>query len=93
LTVSEIAAAGVASVLIPYPHAVDDHQTENGKFLSEAGAARLFRQQDLTAETLAAELQPLLSREKLLQMASAARALAKPEATDTVVAACLRGGK
>ncbi|MDI1300693.1 MAG: undecaprenyldiphospho-muramoylpentapeptide beta-N-acetylglucosaminyltransferase [bacterium] len=93
LTVSEIAAAGVASVLIPYPHAVDDHQTENGKFLSEAGAARLFRQQDLTAETLAAELQPLLSREKLLQMASAARALAKPEATGTVVAACLRGGK
>lgn len=93
LTVSEIAAAGVASVLIPYPHAVDDHQTENGKFLSVAGAAKLFRQQDLTATTLAAELQPLLSREKLLQMATAARALAKPEATDNVVAACLRGGK
>lgn len=93
LTVSEIAAAGVASVLIPYPYAVDDHQTENGKFLGDAGAAKLFRQQDLTAGILAAELQPLLAREKLLHMACAARALAKPEATDTVVAACLRGGK
>lgn len=93
LTVSEIAAAGVASVLIPYPHAVDDHQTKNGKFLSDAGAARLFRQQDLTAASLAMELQPLLQREKLLQMASAARALAKPEATDAVVMACLRGSK
>ncbi|MDQ8037455.1 MAG: undecaprenyldiphospho-muramoylpentapeptide beta-N-acetylglucosaminyltransferase [Pedobacter sp.] len=92
LTVSEIAAAGVASVLIPYPFAVDDHQTANGKFLSEAGAAKLFQQQALTAEKLAAELIPLLSREKLLQMANAARALAKPEATDTVVAACLDAG-
>jgi UDP-N-acetylglucosamine--N-acetylmuramyl-(pentapeptide) pyrophosphoryl-undecaprenol N-acetylglucosamine transferase len=93
LTVSEIAAAGVASVLIPYPFAVDDHQTANGRFLSDAGAARLFRQQDLTAATLAAELEPLLSREKLLQMAVAARAQAKPEATDSVVEACLRGGQ
>lgn len=92
LTVSEIAAAGVGSVLIPYPFAVDDHQTANGKFLSEAGAAKLFRQQDLTAQTLAAELEPLLSREKLLQMAVAARALARPEATNTVVEACLNAG-
>lgn len=93
LTVSEIACAGVASVLIPYPFAVDDHQTANGRFLSEAGAARLFRQQDLTAESLAAELEPLLDRGTLLKMAAAARALAQPEATDTVVQACLRGGK
>lgn len=92
LTVAELAAAGVASVLIPYPFAVDDHQTANGKFLSEAGAARLFAQQDLSAEKLAAELAPLLVREKLLQMANAARALAKPEATSTVVAACLAAG-
>jgi UDP-N-acetylglucosamine--N-acetylmuramyl-(pentapeptide) pyrophosphoryl-undecaprenol N-acetylglucosamine transferase len=93
LTISEIAAAGVASVLIPYPFAVDDHQTLNGKFLSVAGAARLFRQQDLSAEKLAAELAPLLSREKLLHMATAARALAKPEATNAVAEACLRGGQ
>lgn len=93
LTVSEIACAGVASVLIPYPFAVDDHQTANGHFLSEAGAAKLFRQQDLTAGKLAAALEPLLDRTQLLKMASIARALAKPEATDTVVQACLRGGK
>lgn len=93
LTVSEIAAAGVASVLIPYPFAVDDHQTANGRFLAEAGAARLFRQQDLTADSLAAELEPLLDRAILLNMAAAARALAKPEATETVVQAILRGGK
>ena len=93
LTVAEIAAAGVASVLIPYPFAVDDHQTANGRYLSEAGAAVLFRQQDLDAATLAAALEPLLVRERLLQMAVAARALARPEATDAVVTACLRGGK
>lgn len=93
LTVAEIAAAGVASVLIPYPFAVDDHQTANGRFLSEAGAALLFRQQDLSADSLAAALEPLLDREQLLKMASVARALAKPEATESVVQACLRGGK
>lgn len=92
LTVSEIAAAGVASVLIPYPFAVDDHQTANGRFLADAGAARLFRQQDLTADSLAAELEPLLDRATLLTMAAAARALAQPEATETVVRACLRDG-
>lgn len=93
LTVSEIACAGVASVLIPYPFAVDDHQTANGRFLADAGAAKLFRQQDLTADSLAAELEPLLDRGALLKMAAAARALAQPEATETVVQACLRGGK
>ncbi|MDF3030851.1 MAG: murG [Moraxellaceae bacterium] len=92
LTVAEIACAGVGSVLIPYPFAVDDHQTANGRFLADAGAARLFRQQDLTAEKLAAELEPLLDRAQLLKMAGSARALAKPEATESVVQACLRRG-
>jgi UDP-N-acetylglucosamine--N-acetylmuramyl-(pentapeptide) pyrophosphoryl-undecaprenol N-acetylglucosamine transferase len=92
LTVAEIACAGVGSVLIPYPFAVDDHQTANGRFLADAGAARLFRQQDLTAEKLAAELEPLLDRAQLLNMAGSARALAKPEATESVVQACLRRG-
>lgn len=93
LTVSEIAAAGVASVLIPYPFAVDDHQTANGRYLSEAGAALLFRQQELTAEKLAQALSPLMNRSALLEMARAARAKAQPDATDMVVTACLRGGK
>lgn len=93
LTVSEIAAAGVASVLIPFPYAVDDHQTANGRFLSEAGAALLFQQKELSAEKLAAALRPLLSRETLTGMAGAARALARPDATDTVVQAILGAGQ
>ncbi len=93
LTVSELASAGVASVLIPYPFAVDDHQTANGLYLSAAGAALMFRQQDLTAENLADALRPLLNRGSLLGMACAAREKARPEATESVVAACLRGGK
>lgn len=89
LTVSELAAAGVGAVLIPFPHAVDDHQTANGRYLSDAGAALLFAQATLTAERLAEALSPLLARERLLAMATAARALAQPQATARVVAACL----
>lgn len=85
LTVSEIAAAGVASVLIPFPFAVDDHQTANARYLSDAGAALLLQQKDLDAEKLVATIQPLLNREKLLDMAKKARQLAKPDATALVV--------
>ena len=91
LTVSEIAAAGVASVLIPFPFAVDDHQTANARFLSDAGAAALFQQRDLTAATLAETLKTLLHRERLLEMAHIARSLAKPESTALVAAECMRG--
>ncbi|HMY29224.1 MAG TPA: glycosyltransferase, partial [Agitococcus sp.] len=90
LTVSELAAAGVASVLVPYPHAVDDHQTANGRYLSDEGAAILCQQASLTAENLAQTLKPLLSRPKLLQMANIARKLAQPKATATVAQFCLR---
>ncbi len=90
LTVSELAAAGVASVLIPYPHAVDDHQTANGRYLSDAGAAILCPQAQMSAENLAETLKPLLSRPKLLQMATIARKLAQPQATATVAQFCLR---
>lgn len=93
LTVSELAAAGVGSVLIPYPFAVDDHQTANARYLSDAGAALLFSQQGLTAEQLANALRPLMNRPALLDMAIKARAKAQPESTDTVVAACLRSGQ
>jgi UDP-N-acetylglucosamine--N-acetylmuramyl-(pentapeptide) pyrophosphoryl-undecaprenol N-acetylglucosamine transferase len=91
LTVSEIAAAGVASVLIPFPFAVDDHQTANGRFLSDAGAAVLLQQRDLTAAKLAETLTTLLHRERLLEMAHIARSLAKPESTALVAAECMRG--
>lgn len=91
LTVSEIAAAGVASILIPFPHAVDDHQTANARFLSDIGAARLFQQRDLTPAAFAVTLTELLDRKTLKVMAEKARTLAKPDATALVVNAILRG--
>jgi UDP-N-acetylglucosamine--N-acetylmuramyl-(pentapeptide) pyrophosphoryl-undecaprenol N-acetylglucosamine transferase len=87
LTIAELAAAGVASVLIPLPIAVDDHQTHNARFLSEHGAAILLPQKELSAEKLAQLLRGL-SRKKLLEMAQAARSLAKPDATRQVAQVC-----
>jgi UDP-N-acetylglucosamine--N-acetylmuramyl-(pentapeptide) pyrophosphoryl-undecaprenol N-acetylglucosamine transferase len=86
LTVAELAAAGVASILVPYPHAVDDHQTANARFLATAGAAILLPQTALNAEALA--LLRNLERPQLLQMAEKARQLARPEATAAVAKAC-----
>jgi UDP-N-acetylglucosamine--N-acetylmuramyl-(pentapeptide) pyrophosphoryl-undecaprenol N-acetylglucosamine transferase len=88
LTVAELTAAGVASVLVPFPAAVDDHQTINAKFLSEAGAAVLLPQKELTPEVLAA-LIGRMTRPGLLAMATKARRLAKPDATARVADACV----
>ena len=88
LTLAELAAAGVASVLVPFPQAVDDHQTGNARFLSEAGAAILLPQRELTPEKLAALLREL-TRETLAAMAEKARALAKPAATRAVAEVCM----
>lgn len=89
LTVSELAAAGVGSILVPYPYAVDDHQTGNARFLSDSGAARLVIQRDLTATGLAEQLRDLLADPTtLLTMAEAARARAKPDAAERIAAAC-----
>ncbi len=89
LTVSELAAAGVGAVLVPYPHAVDDHQTLNARYLTDSGAAILIPQSDLNPRVLAKNLKPLLAdRERLLQMAQAARDLAKPMATMDVADIC-----
>ena len=87
LTVAELAAAGVASLLIPYPSAVDDHQTHNARFLSERGAAVLLPQTALTAEKLAQWLGEQ-RREKLLAMAQQARGLARADAAAAVAALC-----
>jgi UDP-N-acetylglucosamine--N-acetylmuramyl-(pentapeptide) pyrophosphoryl-undecaprenol N-acetylglucosamine transferase len=87
MTVSEVAAAGVASLMVPFPHAVDDHQTTNARFLSERGAALLVPQAELTPEGLAARLDGL-DRAALLAMAERARALAKPDAAAQVADAC-----
>lgn len=91
LTVAELAVAGVASLLVPYPHAVDDHQTANARFLSDAGAAVLCPQATLTPDRLAEQLQALSDRDRLLVMAEAARVLAKADATELVVNTLLRG--
>ena len=87
LTIAELAAAGVASILIPFPHAVDDHQSGNARFLANAGAAILLPQTELTPERLS--LMRNLTRAQLLQMAEKARALAKPEAAAAVAWACM----
>ncbi len=87
LTVAELAAAGVASILIPFPYAVDDHQTGNAKFLSDKGAAILLPQDKLTARHLATVLQEL-TRDQALLMAQAARALAQPLAAQRVAQVC-----
>ena len=91
LTVAELAAAGVASILVPFPHAVDDHQTSNARFLANAGGAILLPQADLTPETVA--LIRNYGRDQLLQMSERARELAKPEATKIVAQACMELAK
>lgn len=89
LTVAEIAAAGVASVLVPFAYAVDDHQTRNAEYLADAGAAVILAQSTLEPQILADTLKPLLSdREVLLTMATAARSKALPDAAEKVVEAC-----
>lgn len=90
LTIAELAAVGLPSILVPFPFAVDDHQTVNGQYLVDAGAALLIQERDLTAEGLAAQLQPLLQdRARLLQMAIAARSKAWPKASYEIVEHCL----
>jgi len=87
MTVSEIAAVGVAALFVPFPYAVDDHQTTNAAFLADAGAAVLVQQRDLSAELLADWLRSQ-SRASLADMAERSRSLAKPEATDEVARIC-----
>lgn len=82
-TVSELTAAGVGSILVPFPFAVDDHQTSNARFLADSQAALLIPQPDLTPELLARQLESL-ARGRLLDMARAARALARPGAAGAV---------
>jgi UDP-N-acetylglucosamine--N-acetylmuramyl-(pentapeptide) pyrophosphoryl-undecaprenol N-acetylglucosamine transferase len=86
-TVTEIAAVGAAAVFVPFPHAVDDHQTSNARFLVDAGGGWLMQQSELTADTLATFL-ITLKRDELLRRAVAARKLQKTQATEQMVAAC-----
>ncbi|WP_461520126.1 undecaprenyldiphospho-muramoylpentapeptide beta-N-acetylglucosaminyltransferase [Porticoccus sp.] len=89
LTVSELAAAGVASVLIPFPYAIDDHQTYNGQWLVDGQAAVLIQQSELSAEKLAELLKAwLMDGEHLREMATNARKLSKPHVAERVADIC-----
>jgi len=88
ITVAELSSAGMASVLVPFPHAVDDHQTANAAFLAGRGAAVLMPQRELSPERLASLVRSM-DRATLLEMARKARALGKPEAARTVAERCM----
>ncbi len=90
MTIAELAATGVGAILVPFPHAVDDHQTRNARFLSEQGAAILVPENELDPARLGALLGELAgARERLLDMARRARSLARPRAAQEVAAMCL----
>ncbi|MDE2196765.1 MAG: UDP-N-acetylglucosamine--N-acetylmuramyl-(pentapeptide) pyrophosphoryl-undecaprenol N-acetylglucosamine transferase, partial [Gammaproteobacteria bacterium] len=86
-TVTEIAAVGAAALWVPFPHAVDDHQTRNARFLTDAGAGWLVQQHAFTPEFLADMLQKT-ERKTLISCGQAAKMLAKTGATAAIVAAC-----
>jgi UDP-N-acetylglucosamine--N-acetylmuramyl-(pentapeptide) pyrophosphoryl-undecaprenol N-acetylglucosamine transferase len=93
MTVFELAAAGVGSILIPYPHAVDDHQTANAEYLVNAGAAIIKQQHELSSEWLGDTIARLTGqRDTLINMAVAARSMAKPNAANQVADLCMQAG-
>lgn len=91
MTVSELTAAGLPALLVPFPFAIDDHQTANARYLSEAGAAILMPQSELTGERLAAEIQSLLAQpERLADMSRQSRRQARLDAAREVASLCLK---
>lgn len=90
LTIAELSAVGVPSILVPFPFAVDDHQTANAAYLQDNGAAITLRDADLSAESLAAALHAITDdRTRMLEMAQRARAAAYPSATTDAAQCCL----
>ena len=93
MTVFELAAAGVGSILVPYPYAVDDHQTANARYLADEGAAIVRQQHELSAAWLSETIARLTQqRDTLVKMAVAARRLAKPKAASLVADRCMELG-
>ncbi len=89
MTIAELAAAGKASILVPFPHAVDDHQTANARYLADGGGARLMPEKSLTASSLAEALTGFVRcREELTVMSEKAAQLARPDATRQVADVC-----
>ena len=90
LTLAELSAAGLGALLVPFPHAVDDHQTRNAEALAAVGAAEIMQENQLDVHELAQRLATLSGdRGRLLAMAEAARSLAKPDAAQTIAHACV----
>ncbi|HXE65490.1 MAG TPA: undecaprenyldiphospho-muramoylpentapeptide beta-N-acetylglucosaminyltransferase [Rhodanobacteraceae bacterium] len=90
LTLAELAAAGLGSILLPFPYAVDDHQTQNAEGFVAVGAAELVQDRDFDATRFAGMLERLLrDADTRLAMANAARTLAKPDAADVIAQRCL----
>jgi UDP-N-acetylglucosamine--N-acetylmuramyl-(pentapeptide) pyrophosphoryl-undecaprenol N-acetylglucosamine transferase len=90
-TLAEVTALHKPVVLIPYPFAADDHQAHNGRYLVEGGAALMFREDELVEEKFNQEVMGLLKdKERREKMSAAAGRLAKPEATQTIVANCFQ---
>ncbi|MEO5624841.1 MAG: undecaprenyldiphospho-muramoylpentapeptide beta-N-acetylglucosaminyltransferase [Dokdonella sp.] len=92
LTLAELAAAGVPAILVPYPHAVDDHQTKNAEAMVAVGAACLVPETDDFVKRLGVVFEEVGNRAKLLKMATAARTLAKPDAAQRIADVCLEVG-
>ena len=90
LTVAELAVAGRPAILVPYPYAVDDHQTVNGQYLVRQGAAKMIQQKELDAETLTNMIQQITGEAgQLERMAEAARSVGLSRATEEVAKHCL----
>jgi UDP-N-acetylglucosamine--N-acetylmuramyl-(pentapeptide) pyrophosphoryl-undecaprenol N-acetylglucosamine transferase len=90
MSVSEVAAAGIAAIFVPFPHAVDDHQTKNAEYLVESGGALLLPEAGASPDTLAELLSSLAAdRGRLLDMATRARACAVPDAARRVADLCM----
>lgn len=89
MTVFELAAAGLGAILVPFPHAVDDHQTGNANYLAANDAAIVMQERDMNVASLASALQDIGERNALQAMAERARERAMPEATEQVTARCI----
>lgn len=89
MTVFELAAAGLGALLVPFPFAVDDHQTANARYLVDADAAVLLQEKDMSITTLSRILRSLADRDRLREMACNARSRALPDATERVAEACM----
>ena len=93
MTVFELAAAGVGSILVPYPYAVDDHQSANAEYLARAGAAIVRQQSELSSDWLSDTIKQMTQqRDTLIKMAVAARSMAKPDAANEVADCCMHTG-